>query len=149
VHTLVFPGPVVADGTERSLTAESMGEAVLPTTRRARVPLARAARLAQRFSVDTVGDAGQRAAPGAGTSAGGVAGAAAGANDAAVLAEGGLTDLAAAHANLEMRLRITTATNTRAVPAIRQRPLFSAPVAAHPLHARMFDGQDVEKGTQR
>jgi hypothetical protein len=80
---------------------------------------------------------------------GGVATLAPGAHNAAAFPEGRLTHLPATHADLEMRLRITAATNTRAIPAVRQRSLRSAPVAAHPLHARMFDGKDIEKGTQR
>jgi len=143
--TFVLAAAAVTDRTDRSLAGERACPTVPTPAGRACVELAWAARLTKRLAADAIGDSHSLTAAGAGIAPGRILDLATRADNAAVLAGIRSAKFAATHAHLEMRLRITTATNTRAVPAVRQRSLCSTPVAAHALHGRVFGGQDVEK----
>jgi hypothetical protein len=71
------------------------------------------------------------------------------AHDPTTLAEGGVPRLAAAHANLQMRVPVTAVADACAVFSVRKPRLRSAPVAAHPLHRRVISGQHIQQSAQR
>ena len=122
-----------------------MGGPFVLTARRACVKLAWAARLTKRFAADAVGDSHRLTAASAGVAPGRILHLATRADNAAVLAAIRSAKFAATHAHLQMRLRITPSASAGAVSAVWKSPLRPATVAAHPLHGRVFGGQDVEE----